>query len=152
MLAGEQRRCHHRDEKGPARRTGPRRWKLRTGVSVTGSRYNDFPDDEYPGLLPRDLGGLSHTPDSCSPPEVTALYGDPNNPTVPKYTYIAPGVTVFTRDRFGRPDSIDKLAYISQRLDHARERRYGLVEGGVRQRTGERRQLVGLRRRVGQFL
>ena len=84
--------------------------EVRTGVASPVRGYNDF-------LMTNTLdyfhviSAAYHNAGLVLPPEVTALYGDPNNPTVPKYTYIAPGVTVFTRDAFGRPDSIDQLAY-----------------------------------------
>src|SRR5712692_1389817 len=84
--------------------------EVRTGVASPVRGYNDF-------LMTNTLdyfhviSAAYHNAGLALPPEVTALYGDPNNPTVPKYTYIAPGVTVYTTDAFGRPDSINQAAY-----------------------------------------
>jgi TonB-dependent starch-binding outer membrane protein SusC len=43
------------------------------------------------------------------PQALTQLFGDPNNPTVPRYTYVAPGA-VTGRDQWGRP-TVDETRY-----------------------------------------
>ena len=45
------------------------------------------------------------------PPETAALYGDTLNPSIPRYTYIDPDVTINSRDAFGRPLDIDESMY-----------------------------------------
>ena len=43
------------------------------------------------------------------PAPLLALYGDPNNPSIPKYTYVHPS-TVVSRDQWGRP-TVDESRY-----------------------------------------
>jgi len=44
------------------------------------------------------------------PAALLAIYGDPNNPTIPGYTYVTPGATL-TKDAFGRPLTVDLSKY-----------------------------------------
>jgi len=83
---------------------------VRTGVASPTRGYDDFVMTDalqYYHVIERAY----HNAGQGIPPEVKALYGDTLNPSIPNYTYINPGVTVFTRDAFGRPDSIDRSMY-----------------------------------------
>ncbi|HET9775915.1 MAG TPA: TonB-dependent receptor plug domain-containing protein, partial [Gemmatimonadaceae bacterium] len=44
------------------------------------------------------------------PDALLAIYGDPNNPSIPPYTFVTPGA-VLTRDAFGRPLTVDLSKY-----------------------------------------
>src|SRR4051812_3321609 len=44
------------------------------------------------------------------PAALVAIYGDPNNPSIPPYTFVTPGA-VLTRDAFGRPLTVDLSKY-----------------------------------------
>ncbi|HEX6627030.1 MAG TPA: SusC/RagA family TonB-linked outer membrane protein [Gemmatimonadaceae bacterium] len=44
------------------------------------------------------------------PPSLQAIWGDPNNPTIPLYTYAAPNA-VLARDQFGRATQVDLSQY-----------------------------------------
>jgi TonB-linked SusC/RagA family outer membrane protein len=44
------------------------------------------------------------------PSVLTALYGDPNNPSIPPYSFVTPGATL-TKDAFGRPLTVDLSKY-----------------------------------------
>ena len=44
------------------------------------------------------------------PAALLAIYGDPNNPSIPPYTFVTPGA-VLTRDAFGRPLTVDLSKY-----------------------------------------
>jgi TonB-linked SusC/RagA family outer membrane protein len=44
------------------------------------------------------------------PSSLVAIWGDPNNPSIPLYTYAAPN-TVLARDQFGRPTQVDLTQY-----------------------------------------
>lgn len=44
------------------------------------------------------------------PPSLQAIWGDPNNPSVPLYTYVTPSA-VLARDAFGRPTQVDLSQY-----------------------------------------
>ena len=44
------------------------------------------------------------------PPEVRAIYGDPANPQVPRYTYVDPSA-ITSVDSFGRPVLVNEAAY-----------------------------------------
>jgi len=44
------------------------------------------------------------------PDALKAIYGDPNNPSIPPYTYVTPGA-VLTTDAFGRPLTVDLSKY-----------------------------------------
>jgi TonB-linked SusC/RagA family outer membrane protein len=83
---------------------------VRTGVSSPIRGYDDFLMSD-PLQYYQVISRAYHNAGQGIPSEVKAIYGDTANPSIPKYTYIAPGVTIFTRDAFGRPDSIDRSAY-----------------------------------------
>ncbi len=44
------------------------------------------------------------------PPSIQKIYGDPNNPSIPNYTWADPS-TVLTTDAFGRPVTVDPSKY-----------------------------------------
>src|SRR3954465_6569248 len=44
------------------------------------------------------------------PSALTRIYGDPNNPSVPAYTFVTPGA-ILTKDAFGRPLTVDASKY-----------------------------------------
>ncbi|HZE09424.1 MAG TPA: SusC/RagA family TonB-linked outer membrane protein [Gemmatimonadaceae bacterium] len=44
------------------------------------------------------------------PATLIGIYGDPNNPSVPAYTFVTPGA-VLTKDAFGRPLTVDASKY-----------------------------------------
>src|SRR3989442_13165399 len=44
------------------------------------------------------------------PKEIKAIYGDPANPAVPRWTYVDPGAIV-SKAIWGRPESINTAAY-----------------------------------------
>ena len=44
------------------------------------------------------------------PQALIGIYGDPNNPSVPAYTFVTPGA-VLTKDAFGRPLTVDASKY-----------------------------------------
>lgn len=44
------------------------------------------------------------------PAALTSIYGDPNNPSIPGYTYVTPSA-ILTRDAFGRPLTVDASQY-----------------------------------------
>src|SRR6476646_1428026 len=44
------------------------------------------------------------------PAALLAIYGNPNNPSIPPYTFVTPGA-VLTRDAFGRPLTVDLSKY-----------------------------------------
>jgi TonB-linked SusC/RagA family outer membrane protein len=44
------------------------------------------------------------------PQALIGIFGDPNNPSVPAYTFVTPGA-VLTRDAFGRPLTVDASKY-----------------------------------------
>src|SRR5213083_2621975 len=93
-------------------RPGPRRISLdvRSGVATPVRGYDDFVMSD-PLQYFQVIKRAYHNAGQAIPPEVTAIYGDTLNPSVPRYTYITPGVTVVTRDAFGRPDSINRSMY-----------------------------------------
>ena len=87
---------------------------VRTGVSSPVKGYDDFLMTDalqYFEVIRRSY----HNAGQTLPPEVIALYGHgadtATKVTIPKYTYIGPGVTVIDTDAVGRPDSIDRSAY-----------------------------------------
>src|SRR6266566_1993170 len=84
--------------------------EVRTGVATPIRGYDDLVMTDALEYF-HVISAAYHNAGQALPPEVKALYGDTLNPSVPKYTYIAPGVTVVTRDAFGRPDQIDLTAY-----------------------------------------
>ena len=77
----------------------------------------------------------------------TNIYGDPNNPSVPTYIFCAAN-TCNVDDTFGRPQRGRHQYAYPNSADHARQRRYQLVEGGV-QRSGPDRGLQPERRGRG---
>ena len=86
---------------------GPPRMTLtaRTGVAQATRGYDDF-------LLTNSLDYFQVVKASylnAGLPVPTNIYGDPNNPTVPAYTYCAPGTC--TTDAFGRPANVDVSKY-----------------------------------------
>ncbi|OLD60487.1 MAG: hypothetical protein AUF60_00980 [Gemmatimonadetes bacterium 13_1_20CM_69_28] len=83
---------------------------VRTGVASPVRGYDDFVMSD-PLQYFQVIKRAYHNAGQAIPPEVTAIYGDTLNPSVPRYTYITPGVTVVTRDAFGRPDSINRSMY-----------------------------------------
>jgi TonB-dependent starch-binding outer membrane protein SusC len=79
---------------------------LKTGVAKAVRGYDDFlitnPMDYFQVLKQSYLNaGL---------PVPTNIYGDPNNPTLPKYIYAAPAATTVT-DQWGRPTTVDPSKY-----------------------------------------
>lgn len=91
-----------RGVRGPPRTT----LRVRTGIATPVRGYDDFlilDALEYHEILRRSYvnAGL---------PVPTNIYGDPNNPTIPRYTYADPDVTVGT-DQFGRPVNVNEGAY-----------------------------------------
>ena len=84
---------------------------VRTGVSSPVRGYDDFMMSDalqYFEVIKRAY----HNAGQGIPPEVRALYGDTLNPSIPKFTYIDPAVTVLARDAFGRPTSVDQSQYL----------------------------------------
>lgn len=88
--------------------TGPPRTTLRvrTGVATPVRGYNDI-------LLTNSLDYfqvLKQRYINAGLPVPTTVYGDPNSPSVPIYTYAEPS-TVLTRDAFGRVVTVDPSKY-----------------------------------------
>jgi TonB-linked SusC/RagA family outer membrane protein len=80
--------------------------RVRTGVSTPVRGYDDFLINnplDYAAVLK-----ASYTNAGLAVP--TGVYGDPNNPSIPAYTYATPGA-VITRDAFGRPLTVDASQY-----------------------------------------
>lgn len=90
---------------------GPPRAKLsvRTGVATPVRGYDDFlilnPLD-YFQVVKRSYENAGQ----ALPPDILAIYGDPNNPTIPKYTYVDPSAVV-AKDQWGRPVTVNEAAY-----------------------------------------
>jgi TonB-linked SusC/RagA family outer membrane protein len=88
--------------------TGPMRarFSMRTGVASPVRGYDDFlvlnPLEYY------EVVKQSYLNAGLEPP--TNIFGDPNNPTLPQYTYADPAVVVAT-DQWGRPVSVDESGY-----------------------------------------
>ena len=87
---------------------------VRTGTSSPSRGYDDFlmtDPLQYFEVVRRAY----HNAGQKLPPEAIALYGHGADTatkiTMPRYTYIAPGVTVYDTDAVGRPDSINRAAY-----------------------------------------
>src|SRR5213083_3644847 len=80
---------------------------VRTGVASPVRGYDDFVMSD-PLQYFQVIKRAYHNAGQAIPPEVTAIYGDTLNPSVPRYTYITPGVTVVMRDAFGITDSITR--------------------------------------------
>ena len=90
---------------GPA---GPPKMTLRarTGVATPVRGYDDMlltnSLDYFQMMKQRYLNAGKAVP--------TGVYGDPNNPTIPNYTYAAP-ITVLTTDTYGRVVTVDASQY-----------------------------------------
>ena len=84
--------------------------EVRTGVATPVRGYDDLVMTSALDYY-RVISAAYHNAGQALPPEVKALYGDTANPTVPKWTFISPGVSIVSRDAFGRPDLIDLNAY-----------------------------------------
>jgi len=83
---------------------------VRTGVASPTRGYDDFVMTDplqYFQVIRRSY----HNAGLAIPSDVKALYGDTAAPSVPRYTYIAPGVRVDSVDAFGRPVKINTAAY-----------------------------------------
>jgi len=85
---------------------------VRTGVASPTRGYDDFLMTntlQYYDVIKRAY----HNAGQKTPPEVQALYGPDtvSNPTLPHYTYIAPGVTIDSVDQYGRPVRVDATGY-----------------------------------------
>jgi TonB-dependent starch-binding outer membrane protein SusC len=87
---------------GPPRAT----LRVRTGVASPVKGYDDFLITN--ALDYAEVVRLSYV--NAGEPVPTNIYGDPNSPTLPAYTYAAPG-TVLTTDAWGRPLTVDPNAY-----------------------------------------
>jgi TonB-dependent starch-binding outer membrane protein SusC len=83
--------------------------RARTGIASPWKGYDDIlltnSLDYFAVQRQRYLNAGEPVPSS-----LTALYGDPNNPSVPAYTFVTPGA-VLTRDAFGRPLTVDASKY-----------------------------------------
>jgi TonB-linked SusC/RagA family outer membrane protein len=80
--------------------------RVRTGVSSPVRGYDDFTIQnslDYSKVVTASYvnAGL---------PVPTNIFGDPNNPTIPAYTYVTPGAITST-DAFGRPTGVDVSQY-----------------------------------------
>jgi TonB-linked SusC/RagA family outer membrane protein len=80
--------------------------RMRTGVATPVRGYDDIlltnSLDYFQVLKARYINAGKAVP--------TGVYGDPNNPTLPNYTYAAPA-TVLTKDAYGRVVSVDPTKY-----------------------------------------
>jgi TonB-dependent starch-binding outer membrane protein SusC len=79
---------------------------LRTGMSTPVRAYDDF-------LITNSLDYFQVLKQSylnAGLPVPTNIYGDPNNPTIPKYIY-APSSATTATDQWGRPTSVDVSKY-----------------------------------------
>jgi TonB-dependent starch-binding outer membrane protein SusC len=86
---------------------GPPKMTLtaRTGISHATRGYDDF-------LIQNSLDYfkiVKASYENANQSIPTNIYGDPNNPTVPAYTYCAPGTC--TTDQWGRPANVDVTKY-----------------------------------------
>ena len=83
---------------GPPRAT----LRVRTGVATPTKGYDDIlltnSLDYFQVLKQRYLNAGLAVP--------TGIYGDPNNPSVPNYTYAEPS-TILTKDAYGRIVTVD---------------------------------------------
>jgi TonB-linked SusC/RagA family outer membrane protein len=87
---------------GPPRMTAT----LRTGIATPTNGYDSF-------LLTNALDYfqvVKQAYKNAGLPVPTNIYGDPNNPSVPQYTFAAPGTATGT-DAFGRPVGVDPTKY-----------------------------------------
>jgi TonB-linked SusC/RagA family outer membrane protein len=83
---------------------------VRTGVASPTRGYDAFVMTD-PLQYFQVIKQAYHHAGLAIPSDVKALYGDTLNPSVPRYTYIGPGVTVDSVDAFGRPVKINTAAY-----------------------------------------
>ena len=91
-----------RGPSGPPRMT----FTARTGYAKPTNGYDKF-------LITNSLDYFAVVKQSylnAGLPVPTNIYGDPNNPTVPQYTFAAPGTATGT-DSFGRPVGVDPSKY-----------------------------------------
>src|SRR4051812_550996 len=83
--------------------------RARTGVATPSRGYDDIlltnSLDYFAVQRQRYLNAGLPVPSA-----LTGIYGDPNNPSVPAYTFVTPGA-VLTRDAFGRPLTVDPSKY-----------------------------------------
>ncbi len=87
---------------GPPRAT----LRARTGIATPTRGYDDM-------LLTNSLDYFAMQKQryiNAGQPIPTGVYGDPNNPSVPNYTYADPGA-VLTRDSYGRIVTVDPSKY-----------------------------------------
>jgi TonB-linked SusC/RagA family outer membrane protein len=87
---------------GPPRAT----LRVRTGITSPVRGYDDFlitDPLEYHEVMRRSYVNAGQQPP-------TNIYGDPNNPTIPRYTYADPSV-IITRDQWGRPVEVNESGY-----------------------------------------
>ena len=96
-------------------RNGGRQIRLdvRSGVATPTRGYNDFMIQkplDYFEVVRRSYINDGKDPSDTIPTAYKILYGDPNNPRVPLYTYVA-DTAVLTRDIWGRPTSVDTSLY-----------------------------------------
>ena len=83
---------------------------LRTGVATPTRGYDDFVMTDplqYFEMIKRSY----HNAGRAIPGDTRSLYGDTLNPSIPRYTFIAPGVAIDSVDSLGRPVLIDTNAY-----------------------------------------
>jgi TonB-linked SusC/RagA family outer membrane protein len=88
--------------------TGPpqARLSVRTGIATPVRGYDDFLIQN--ALQYHEIVKQSHLNAKDTVP--TVVYGDPNNPTIPLFTYAEPSL-VLTRDAFGRPATVNTTGY-----------------------------------------
>ncbi|HEX2693662.1 MAG TPA: SusC/RagA family TonB-linked outer membrane protein [Gemmatimonadaceae bacterium] len=83
--------------------------RARTGIATPTKGYDDIlltnSLDYFAVQRQRYLNAGVPIPDA-----LTRIYGDPNNPSVPAYTFVTPGA-VLTKDAFGRPLTVDASKY-----------------------------------------
>ncbi len=96
-------------------RNGGRQVRLdvRTGVASPTRGYDDFlisnPLDYFEVVRRSYINDGKDLGDTI-PDEYKQLYGDPNSPSIPQYTYV-PDAAVLVRDAWGRPTSVDEGMY-----------------------------------------
>jgi TonB-linked SusC/RagA family outer membrane protein len=81
-------------------------FRVRSGIASPVKGYDDF-------LITNALDYFQVVKQSylnAGQPVPTAVYGDPNNPTVPAYIYADPSA-VIAKDAYGRPTSVDATKY-----------------------------------------
>ena len=86
--------------------------RARTGVATPVKGYDDFLIQnwrDYAEVVRQSYANANQT----VPPEIVRLYGDINNPTLPKYTYVDSKCTgcVTATDAFGRPTAVNEQGY-----------------------------------------